>query len=114
MRRVGCRRLLKRLSRMLFSMSIVEVASAGKGGKSSSGLNITITPSPPPGVGDKLLMLAGWAVWAIGLASAVVMVYGVFKVTQGDRREGTMYIVGGAIGLAVAASINSLISSITS
>lgn len=104
-------KLLRRLRNVVFfiAMGVINVVKVARGD-----INITITPAPPPGVGDKLLMLAGWAVWAIGLASAVVMVYGVFKVTQGDRREGTMYLIGGAVGLAVAASINSLISSITS
>ena len=103
-------KLLRRLRSVVFfiAMGVINVVRVARGD-----INITITPAPPPGVGDKLLMLAGWAVWAIGLASAVVMVYGVFRITQGDRREGTMYLVGGAVGLAVAASINTLVSTIT-
>ena len=80
-------------------------------GKSSA--QIQITPTPPPDVGEKILTIAGWILWLLQVAFGVVMAYGILKIIQGERREDTMYLIGCAIGLAVVASINSIISALT-
>ncbi len=71
-------------------------------------------PEPPPGIGEKLIMIGNWVLFVFALVFALGIVYGVIKIMQGDKRDGARYLFGGAIGEAVIGSIYAIVNGLLS
>ena len=67
-------------------------------------------PEPPPGIGEKLIMLANYALFVFALAFGLGMVYGFIKIMQGEKRDGARYLIIGAVGEAFIGSLYTFIN----
>jgi len=61
---------------------------------------ITVTPTPPPGIGGAVSTLLSWLYWVAWVAVVGAGLFGGFKIATGDYEGGKKYL-GGAIAGAV-------------
>ncbi len=71
---------------------------------------ITVTPSPPPGVGQAVSTILSWLMWGGWVAVAVAFIVGAINFARGDSEKGQKYVVGAIIGAVVMAFYTAIIT----
>ncbi|MCY0867681.1 MAG: hypothetical protein OWQ48_00395 [Desulfurococcus sp.] len=73
---------------------------------------ITITPEPPPGIGEAVARILSWIYWLAWVAVVGAGVYGVLKIVLGDVEEGKKLVAGSIAGALLLAFLWVLISTL--
>jgi hypothetical protein len=60
-------------------------------------VEITVTPTPPPGVEQYLTSAEGGITIILGLVGIGGFLYGAYKITRGEKRLGALYSLLGLI-----------------
>jgi hypothetical protein len=71
---------------------------------------ITVTPSPPPGVGQAVSTILSWLMWGGWIAVAAAFIIGAINFARGDSEKGQKYVVGAIIGAIVMAFYTAIIT----
>jgi hypothetical protein len=71
---------------------------------------ITVTPSPPPGVGDVVNKLLTWAMYIGWIAVAAAFILGAIEFTRGNSENGKKYVTGAIIGAIILAFYTAIIT----
>lgn len=71
---------------------------------------ITITPSPPPGVGGAVSRILSWVMWAGWITVAAAFIIGAIYFAMGDSERGKRYVGGAIIGAIIMAFYTAIIS----
>ncbi|ADV64784.1 hypothetical protein [Desulfurococcus mucosus] len=75
---------------------------------------VTVTPEPPPGIGEAVSRILSWLYWLAWMAVAGAGVYGVLKTVMGDTEEGRRLILGAVAGAVLLAFLWVIISALVS
>jgi hypothetical protein len=75
----------------------------GRGLKLLATIPITVTPSPPPGIGQAVSTLLTWLMWLGWIAVVGAFILGGMHLALGDSEKGKKYITGAIIGAIVMA-----------
>jgi hypothetical protein len=71
---------------------------------------ITVTPSPPPGIGDVVNKLLTWAMYIDWIAVAAAFILGAIEFTSGGSEKGKKYITSATIGAIILAFYSAIIT----
>jgi hypothetical protein len=71
---------------------------------------ITVTPSPPPGVGDVVNKLLTWAMYIGWIAVVAAFILGAIEFTRGNSENGKKYVTGAVIGAIILAFYTAIIT----
>jgi hypothetical protein len=71
---------------------------------------ITVTPSPPPDVGQAVSTILSWLMWCGWIAVAAAFIIGAINFARGDSEKGRKYVVGAIIGAIVMAFYTAIIT----
>jgi len=71
---------------------------------------ITITPSPPPGVGQAVSTILSWLMWGGWIAVAAAFIIGAINFARGDSENGKKYVTGAIIGAIILAFYTAIIT----
>jgi hypothetical protein len=88
---------LKRLKNKLSGLLLAEVP-------------ITVTPSPPPGVGQAVSTILSWLMWGEWIVVAAALIIEAINFARGDSEKGEKYVVGAIIGAIVTAFYTAIIT----
>jgi membrane-anchored protein YejM (alkaline phosphatase superfamily) len=75
----------------------------GRGLKLLATIPITVTPSPPPGIGQAVSTLLTWLMWLGWIVVVAAFILGGMYLALGDSEKGKKYITGAIIGAIVMA-----------
>lgn len=64
---------------------------------------MTVTPSPPPGVGQAVSTILSWIMWGGWIAVAAAFILGAIEFARGDSEKGKKYVVGAVIAAVIMA-----------
>jgi len=82
----------------------------GPGGLLLSTIPITVTPAPPPGVGQAISRLLSWIMWAGWIAVVAAFIVGAIEFARGDSERGKKYVTGAIIGAIIMAFYTAIIT----
>jgi len=71
-------------------------------------LDITITPSPPPGLGEKIAMFVSWLYYIAILACIAGIIAGAVLLWTG-RDQGKTVLVASLVSLAILTSLQAIL-----
>jgi len=71
---------------------------------------ITVTPSPPPGVGQAVSTILSWIMWGGWIAVAAAFILGAIEFARGDSEKGKKYVVGAVIAAIIMAFYTAIIT----
>ena len=72
---------------------------------------MNIEPVPPPGLGEKIMMLLGWVYWFAIVACVAGVIVGAVMIWAG-RDNGRQLLLGALIALAILATLGQLLGAI--
>ena len=76
----------------------------------------TVSPTPPPGLGDKINLLLSWGIWAAVIACVVGLIaagaYLAYSKTTGQGGDSQSKILGAMVGAAIVATAGTIINTI--
>lgn len=76
----------------------------------------TVSPAPPPVLGDKINLLLSWGIWAAVIACVVGLIaagaYLAYSKTTGQGGDSQSKILGAMIGAAIVASAGIIVNTI--
>ncbi|MFN3268819.1 MAG: hypothetical protein ACK416_06140 [Zestosphaera sp.] len=73
---------------------------------------VTVTPTPPPGLGEAITRMLSWLYWVAWVAVVGAGLFGGFKIATGDYESGKKYLGGAIAGAAILAFLWVLIGGI--
>jgi len=71
---------------------------------------VTVTPSPPPGVGEAVSRILSWVMWGGWIAVAAAFIVGAIYFAMGDSEKGKKYVAGAIIGAIIMAFYTAIIT----
>jgi hypothetical protein len=71
---------------------------------------ITVTPTPPPGVGQAVSTILSWIMWGGWIAVAAAFILGAIEFARGDSEKGKKYVVGAVIAAIIMAFYTAIIT----
>lgn len=77
-------------------------------------LPITVTPEPPPGIGEAVSRVLSWLYWLSWVAVLGAGFYGVLKIVTGDSDEGRRLIISAIVGGVLLAFLWLILSALIS
>lgn len=73
---------------------------------------VTITPAPPPGIGDAVTTMLSWLYWIAWVAVVGAGLFGGFKIATGDYENGKKYLGSAIVGAVILAFLWAILGGI--
>lgn len=76
----------------------------------------TVSPAPPPALGDKINLLLSWGIWVAVIACVVGLIaagaYLAYAKSTGQGADSQSKIIGAIVGAAIVATAGTIINTI--
>ena len=84
------------------------------GGLLLSTIPITVTPAPPPGVGQAISRLPSWIMWAGWITVVAAFIVGAIEFARWDSERGKKYVTGALIAAIILAFYTAIVTGLIS
>jgi len=71
---------------------------------------VTVSPSPPPGVGEAVSRILSWIMWIGWIAVAAAFIVGAIHFAMGDSEKGKRCVAGAIMGAIIMAFYTAIIA----